>query len=122
MGVESHAPALFYAGSQELLLAAVRERGDAAVLEYVTKFDGAVFESAAELKVTDEELARAGDAVGEDVVRAIDESLANVRDFAEKSMRRDWSGTNAQGAQVGERFHPFERVGIYVPGGKAVSD
>ena len=34
-------------------------------------------------------------------------------------MRRDWSGTNAQGAEVGERYHPFERVGIYVPGGTA---
>jgi len=46
-------------------------------------------------------------------------SLRNIREFARCSMRRDWSRRNAQGAEVGERFVPFGRVGVYVPGGKA---
>ena len=46
-------------------------------------------------------------------------SHANVRDFALKSLRKGWSGKNRQGAKVGERFDPFQRVGIYVPGGTA---
>jgi histidinol dehydrogenase len=99
------------------IVAAVKERGDVAVLEYIEKFDGATFENAAQLRVSEEEFA--GAVVSEEVAKAVAESLANVREFAEKSMRRDWSGTNAQGAEVGELYHPFERVGIYVPGGTA---
>ena len=50
---------------------------------------------------------------------AVAVSHTNVREFAEKSLRKSWSGKNRQGAKVGERFDPFERVGIYVPGGTA---
>ena len=101
------------------VLAAVADRGDAAVLEYTAKFDGANLESAAKLRVSEEEFDQADSALTEDIVEAVVQSRSNVRDFAEKSKRRDWSGMNAQGAEVGERYDPFERVGIYVPGGTA---
>jgi histidinol dehydrogenase len=49
------------------------------------------------------------------VERAIAAAHANVLAFAQRSLRKSWSAKNAQGAQVGERFDPFSRVGIYVP-------
>ena len=69
--------------------------------------------------VSEEEWQAAEDAVEERTKKAIADSLRNIHFFAEKSLRQDWSAKNEQGAEVGERFVPFERVGCYVPGGKA---
>jgi histidinol dehydrogenase len=94
------------------IVANVRARGDAALLEYTAKFGGPLLR-ASELRVT----ARAGvDAATEDAIAA---AHVNVRDFAKKSLRKSWTVRNRQGAVVGERFDPFQRVGIYVPGGNA---
>jgi histidinol dehydrogenase len=98
---------------------AVRTRGDAALLEFAAKFDKASFAQAAQLRATPEEFEDAETRIDDCVRSAIRASLDNVTAFAERSKRRDWSGTNAQGAEVGEVFQPFERVGIYVPGGTA---
>lgn len=96
----------------------VAHRGDDALLEYAERFDGATFEPGAWF-VTDEEFAEASKAVGSETKRAIRASLKNITEFAKRSMRQDWSYRNAEGAKVGERFTPFDRVGVYVPGGKA---
>lgn len=101
------------------VMSAVRQRGDEALLEFVKKFDGGSFRNAAALRVSDEEFEEAASGVDDEMRAAVAASLANVRDFAKKSMRKDWSGVNAEGAEVGEVYHPFERVGIYVPGGTA---
>src|SRR4029434_7867749 len=94
------------------LVANVRARGDAALLEYTAKFGGPLLR-ASELRVT----ARAGvDAATEDAIAA---SPENVRDFGKRGLRKTWTARNRQGAVVGERFDPFQRVGIYVPGGTA---
>ena len=50
---------------------------------------------------------------------AVKASLKNIHAFAKKSLRQDWKALNTQGVEVGERFVPFDRVGVYVPGGKA---
>ncbi len=97
----------------------VEKRGDKALIEISNKFDKAGFKTAKDLRVTEAELAAAEDAVDAKTKRAIAASRKNVIAFAKKSLRKDWSGTNSQGAQVGERYQPFERVGIYVPGGTA---
>lgn len=96
----------------------VRRGGDQALCEYAHQFDHVALEPAG-LRVTEEELAAAQAMVPDDVKSAIAASLANIAYFSERSMRRDWSGINAQGCEVGERFVPYDRVGIYVPGGKA---
>lgn len=96
----------------------VRVGGDQALCEYAHQFDHVELTPAA-LRVSDEELAAAQAEVPEDVKDAIAASLANITYFSQCSMRRDWHGTNAQGCEVGERFVPYDRVGIYVPGGKA---
>src|SRR5690606_6502561 len=51
--------------------------------------------------------------------KAVAASLRNITAFAKRSLRKDWSYRNAEGAIVGERFLPYDRVGVYVPGGKA---
>ena len=96
----------------------VRNRGDEALCDYAARFDRVEL-TPDQLKVTEEELAAAQAEVPQDVKDAIAASLANIEYFSQQSMRRDWSGVNAQGCEVGERFVPYDRVGIYVPGGKA---
>lgn len=96
----------------------VQHQGDDAVFEFTAKFGGPQL-TAETVRVSNEETEAAVSAVSEDTKRAISASYANVRDFAERSARKDWSALNAQGVRVGERFDPFQRVGIYVPGGTA---
>jgi histidinol dehydrogenase len=100
------------------VIKAVRERGDAAVLEFTERFDGAKL-SAADLAVSPVELQAAWDGADAALKEALEASHRNVFAFAQKSLRQDWSAKNEQGAEVGEVFHPFERVGCYVPGGSA---
>ena len=90
----------------------VRDRGDVALLEFTEKFGGPKL-AAGQLRV------KAKPKVDATTREAIATSHANVRAFAERSLRKNWSFRNAQGAKVGERFDPFQRVGIYVPGGTA---
>ena len=96
----------------------VRGEGDAAVFELTRKFGGPPL-TAATVRVSPSELKSAVKRVPNGTREAIAASHANVMAFAERSRRKDWSGRNAQGVEVGERFDPFQRVGIYVPGGTA---
>ena len=91
---------------------AVREEGDAALLEFTERFGGPRL-LAKSLRVLERP------AVDAAVRAAVAEAHANVLAFARKSLRRSWTMKNAQGGRVGERFDPFQRVGIYVPGGTA---
>lgn len=101
------------------ILAAVRTRGDAALLEFTAKFGGRCFSSASQARVSADEFHAAARAVDERTQRALAEAHENVRAFALRSLRHGWQMKNHQGAKVGERFTPFPRVGIYVPGGSA---
>ena len=100
------------------ILAEVKKRGDAAVVEFAAKFDGAKL-AAKTLAVTEKEFAAAEKSVPADVKRALTASHRNVMTFAKKSLRKNWKMRNAQGAETGEVYQPFQRVGIYVPGGSA---
>ncbi len=102
----------------ETIISNVRKRGDEAVLEYTERFDGLVLTPETML-VTSQEIEEARNVVEDSVKQAIEETRKNVHDFANQSMRQSWMGKNRQGAEVGERFTPFDRVGCYVPGGKA---
>lgn len=101
------------------IIAAVRARGDAAVMELTEKFGGPAFRGADELRAGAGEFRAAGKAVTTETKNAIALAHENVRDFARRSLRKNWSAKNKQGVLVGERFDPFQRVGIYVPGGTA---
>jgi histidinol dehydrogenase len=102
----------------EEILADVEALGDAAVLRFTEKFGGPRLEPR-ELVVTPAEIAAARQAVDKPTTKAIRAAQRNVRAFAKRSARRTWFMKNAQGAIVGERFDPFQRVGIYIPGGTA---
>ena len=93
-------------------------RGDAAVLEFTEKFDGARL-VAEQLAVTQAELFNASLTADESLRAAVAEAEANIAGFAKKSKRKDWTGKNSHGASVGEKFDPFQRVGVYIPGGTA---
>lgn len=94
----------------------VRARGDAAVAEWTLKIDGADL-TPATFRVPVEELRAAEAALSASDRAALLESIRCVEDFHRHSMPSGWMGTNPQGAQVGERYYPLERVGIWVPGG-----
>jgi len=100
------------------VITAVRKKGDAALLGYSVKFGGPNL-TPAKIRVTPAEIKKARASLTPAVRKALTASIANVTAFAKKSLRRNWSMKNAQGALVGERFDPLPRVGLYVPGGTA---
>ena len=100
------------------IVAAVRERGDAALLELTERFDGAHL-TAEQLAVSQAELFNASLTADESLRAAVTEAEKNIATFAKKSLRKNWSARNSHGGSVGEKFDGFERVGIYIPGGTA---
>lgn len=100
------------------ILDAVRARGDAALLELTERFDGARLR-ADQLSVTQAELVAASLNADAALRAAVAEAGGNIAAFARKSRRKDWQMRNSHGALVGEKFDPFQRVGVYIPGGTA---
>jgi len=100
------------------IIAAVARGGDAALLRLTRKFDGALLD-ARRLRVPAGELSSAWKTLDAPTRRALIAAHENICAFAARSLRKNWSSRNAQGTRVGERFDPFQRVGIYVPGGTA---
>ncbi len=100
------------------IVEAVQARGDDALLEFTERFDGARI-TVERLAVTTPELLQASLQADDALRAAVAMAGKNIEFFSRKSLRRGWSARNAQGARVGEKFDPFGRVGIYVPGGTA---
>lgn len=100
------------------IIRAVQRRGDKALLHYTEKFDGAKL-TPGKLRVGQAELAGAWRATDARTRKAIRLAKANVALFAKRSLRKNWQARNAQGGVVGEKFDPFARVGVYIPGGTA---
>jgi histidinol dehydrogenase len=96
----------------------IKNRRDEALLEYITKFDSYSL-PASELRVSDEELNAAKTFVDNKFKNAIEEANARIVDFSKASLRADWSMPSLHGGQLGERFVPLDRVGVYIPGGTA---
>lgn len=99
------------------ILADVRERGDAAVVDCAARIDGARL-TPGKFRVTSTELSRAGDALSSSDRAAILTARANVVYSNRRTLPRGWTGRNRHGAQVGEKFDPIRRVGINIPGGQ----
>ena len=100
------------------IIQAVRERGDAALVEFAQRFDGAELEPG-QFAVSQSELMAASLRADQSLRAAVSEATANIQAFAKRSLRRGWQMRNSHGATVGEKFDPFSRVGIYIPGGMA---
>ena len=104
------------------ILADVQQRGDAAVLEYTARFDGVQAHSVAELELKQEELKAAFDSLPAVQREALQAAAARVRSYHEaqkKASGESWTYRDADGTLLGQKVTPLDRVGIYVPGGKA---
>ena len=104
------------------ILADVQKRGDAAVLDYTARFDGVTASSVADLEITKAELAAAFDAITPAQRAALQDAAARVRSYHERQLEacgRSWSYRDDDGSLLGQKVTPLDRVGIYVPGGKA---
>ena len=100
------------------ILDAVQARGDDALLELTEKFDGAKLKVEL-LRVTQAELMASSLKADESLRAAVAEAEKNIVAFARKSLLKNWQMKNSHGAIVGEKFDPFQRVGVYIPGGQA---
>ncbi len=98
----------------------VRDGGDAELLALVRKFDGSKIANAKQLEVTNEEMVAAGEAIDPADRAALGKSAMRVREFHRKRIPSSWEVREEGGGTFGHRVRPLERVGIYVPGGKAV--
>ncbi len=104
------------------ILADVRQRGDAAVLDYTQRFDGLQAVSVAELEISQAELQAALDSLPAVQREALQAAAARVRKYHEaqkKASGESWSYRDEDGTLLGQKVTPLDRVGIYVPGGKA---
>ena len=108
----------FEASVQEILNS-VKEKGDEAVFEYTEKFDGVRLD-AEHLLVTEEEIAEAYEQVDDELIAIIRKALVNIRDYHQKQMQYSWFDSKPDGTILGQKITPLHRVGVYVPGGKAV--
>ena len=101
------------------IIADVRARGDAAVLEYTRKFDGVKARSIAELEIPRRELQFALKSISIKELDALRVAARRIRRFHERQRARSWKYREADGTLLGQIVSPIERVGLYVPGGKA---
>ncbi len=101
------------------VIADLRARGDAALLDYTRRFDHVDARSVNELEISKAELKQALDALPIDQRTALTEAAQRVREFHELQQQSSWTHTDAQGNRLGQRVTALDRAGLYVPGGKA---
>ncbi len=101
------------------ILADVRKRGDAAVLEYTRKFDRLPLADAAAMELPRDELRAAFEGLPAEQRSALEQAGQRVSDYHCKQVQSSWSYTDADGTLLGQQVTPLDRVGLYVPGGKA---
>ncbi|WP_047540955.1 histidinol dehydrogenase [Methylotenera versatilis] len=101
------------------ILKDVKVRGDAAVLEYTNRFDKTSANSLAELEISQAELQAALHSLPDDQRQALQAAADRVKSYHEKQVTQSWSYTEADGTLLGQQVTALDRVGLYVPGGKA---
>ncbi|WP_295002673.1 histidinol dehydrogenase [uncultured Dechloromonas sp.] len=101
------------------ILADVKTRGDAAVVEYTNKFDRLTAASMADLELSREEMQKALDGLPAERRAALEAAAGRIKAYHERQRMEGWSYTEADGTMLGQMITPLDRVGLYVPGGKA---
>lgn len=101
------------------IIQAVRERGDAALVELTQRFDGLEVASMADLILPRERLELALERISPEQRRALEVAAERVRVYHERQKQDSWSYTEADGTVLGQKVTPLDRAGLYVPGGKA---
>ncbi len=100
------------------ILKKVREKGDRAVLDYTSRFDGVDFK-ASELEVTEAEIETALKEVDQDFIEALKNAAANIEDFHAEQKDKSWQKQKKPGIITGQICQPLKKAGVYVPGGRA---
>lgn len=108
-----------YEASVKEILDRVKEEGDGAVFAFTEKFDGAKINES-NIQVTEEEIAQAYEKIDKELLSVIRRALVNIREYHEKQKRNSWFDSSKDGVILGQKITPIQRVGVYVPGGKAV--
>ena len=101
------------------ILANVKEKGDEALFSYTKEFDK-VEVTADTIRVTEAEIQEAYEAVDASLLEVIRKALVNIRSYHEKQSQNSWFTSTENGTMLGQKVTPLNRVGVYVPGGKAV--
>ncbi len=101
------------------ILANVKEKGDEALFSYTKEFDK-VEVTADTIRVTEAEIQEAYEAVDASLLEVIRKALVNIRSYHEKQRQNSWFTSTENGTMLGQKVTPLNRVGVYVPGGKAV--
>ena len=94
----------------------VRKNGDQALFDYAEKFDRVVLKN---LLVSDDEFAEAESLVSKEFAEAIEAAKENIKTFHEAQIEKSWFLNKADGVMLGQQITPMDRVGVYIPGGKA---
>ena len=101
------------------IIADIRARGDAALVEYTSRFDRWAPATAADLEISKARLEQAWNSIPASWREALEHASARIRAYAEHQKMESWSYTEADGTLLGQQITSLDRVGLYVPGGKA---
>ncbi|MBT8134727.1 MAG: histidinol dehydrogenase, partial [Gammaproteobacteria bacterium] len=101
------------------ILTDVKKRGNAAVIEYTNKFDRMSIADAAEFELDKLQLQQALESIDAEQRKALETAALRIRQYAERQKMESWSYTEEDGTVLGQSVTPMDRVGLYVPGGKA---
>ncbi|WP_270644289.1 histidinol dehydrogenase [Merdimonas faecis] len=107
-----------YEKSVSQILDKVREEGDQALFSYTMQFDHAKIDKST-IRVTDEEIEEAYRLADPSLIQVIKKALGNIRSYHEKQIQRSWFDAQPDGTILGQKVTALQRVGVYVPGGKA---
>ena len=107
-----------YEATVQEIVEDVKSRKDEALLEYTEKFDGVKLE-AGQIRVAQEEVREALSLVDPALLRVMEKSMANIREYHEKQKRYSWFDSKPDGTILGQKVSPLASAGVYVPGGKA---
>lgn len=101
------------------ILDKVHKDGDSAIFAYTKKFDGAEIDESS-IRVSQAEIEEAYSLVSPELLAVIRKALVNIRSYHERQRQNSWFTSTEEGTMLGQKVTPLERVGVYVPGGKAV--
>jgi histidinol dehydrogenase len=105
--------------SVSTIIADVRSRGDKAVVEWTNKLDGLSVDKVSALEISKDELQESLKKIPSEQAAALENAAARIRRYHEKQKQGSWDYTDADGSVFGQKVTPIDRVGMYVPGGKA---
>lgn len=101
------------------IISDVRSKGDAAVIEYTNRFDRRDLSSIDDIKISSDDLARALASITAEQLEALNIAAKRVKDYHEHQRQDSWQFSESDGTVLGQKITPLDRVGLYVPGGKA---